>query len=105
MRWILLGWSILAFLTATVLDGVMMRFIIAPWLRMGERVAGRPVKPPRALALMIERRWMRTAYHLVFAAVLLAGWWYLGTPEGAQWAAKTVAANGPLRTSTSPKAP
>ena len=87
LRWILLGWSILGFLTATMLDGVMMRFIIAPWLRSNERLAGRPVTPPRFFALMIERRWMRGVYHLVFAALLLAGWWYLGTPEGAQRAA------------------
>jgi hypothetical protein len=86
LRWILLGWSILAFLTATILDGVMMRFIIAPWLRINERVAGGPVKSPRILALMIERRWMRSAYHLLFSILLLAGWWYLGTPAGAQWA-------------------
>jgi hypothetical protein len=87
LRWILLGWSILGFLTATILDGVMMRFIIAPWLRSNERMAGGSVRLPRFLALLIERRWMRTAYHLVFATVLLAGWWYLGTPDGARWAA------------------
>jgi hypothetical protein len=83
----LLGFSILAFLTATILDGVMMRLFIAPWLRMNERMTGGPVRLPRFLAVMIERRWMRSAYHLVFAAVLLAGWWYLGTPDGAQRAA------------------
>jgi hypothetical protein len=87
IRWILLGFSILAFLTATVLDGVMMRFIIAPWRRSSERLTGGPVKLPTVLALMIERRWMRTIYHVVFAAVLLAGWWYLGTPDGVRWAA------------------
>jgi hypothetical protein len=86
VRWILLGFSIMAFLTATILDGVMMRFIIAPWLRLNERMAGEPVRPPRVLALMIEQRWMRSAYHLVFAGMLLVGWWYLGTPGGLRWA-------------------
>jgi hypothetical protein len=90
LRWILLGFSILAFLTATILDGVMMRFIIAPWLRSNERMTGGPVKLPPFLALLIERRWMRSAYHLVFAVVLLAGWWYLGTADGARWAANTM---------------
>ena len=91
LRWILLGWSILGFLTATILDGVMMRFIVAPWLRANERTAGGPVKLPRAVAVMFERRWMRGVYHLVFAALLLAGWWYLGTAEGAQWAETAMA--------------
>jgi hypothetical protein len=93
LRWIILGFSILAILTATLLDGVTMRFMIAPWLRMSERMAGGAVKTPRIMALMIERRWMRSAYHLVFAAVLLAGWWYLGTPAGAQWAATAMVAH------------
>jgi hypothetical protein len=91
LRWILLGWSILGFLSGTILDSVMMRFIVTPWLRSSERVAGRPLNPPRVLAVMLERRWMRGVYHLVFAALLLAGWWYLGTPEGAQWAETAMA--------------
>jgi hypothetical protein len=40
LRWILLVWSLLGLFTATILDGVMMRFIVAPWLRANERMAG-----------------------------------------------------------------
>ena len=87
LRWMPLAFGILAFLTATILDGVMMRLFIAPWLRMNERMTGGPVKLPRFLAAMLQQRWMRSAYHLAVAAVLLAGWWYLGTPDGAQRAA------------------
>jgi hypothetical protein len=37
---------------------------------------------------MLERAWARRLYHVVFAMLLFAGWWYLGTePGAARWAA------------------
>jgi hypothetical protein len=39
------------------------------------------------MAFMLERAWARRLYHLLFAALLVAGWWYLGTAAGAaRWA-------------------
>jgi hypothetical protein len=86
-RAVLLGMAVLALLTATVLDGVMMRLFVQPFLRFAAERAGQAVQPPRPLAFMIQRAWARRLYHLFFAALLLAGWWYLGTDTGvAHWA-------------------
>jgi hypothetical protein len=86
-RAVLLVMSGLALLTATVLDGIMMRHFVQPILRLGERAKGGTVQPPRAMAFMFERAWARRIYHFVFAALLFAGWWYLGTEPGAvRWA-------------------
>jgi hypothetical protein len=82
-RAFLLVMSVLAFLTATVLDGVTMRHLVTPMLRMLERMSPQPVRYPPAMQFMLERAWARRLYHLLFAAVLFGLWWYLGTPEGA----------------------
>jgi hypothetical protein len=82
-RYFLLGMAALAFLTATVLDGFMMRHVLAPLLRV---VAARSPTPPRyppPMRFMLERAWARRLYHLAFGVLLLFLWWYLGTPSGA----------------------
>ena len=79
--------SVLALLTATVLDGVMMRHVVHPMLGLVQRRGGAPVTLPAFLRFMIEHAWARRAYHLVFAVVLFAVWWYLGSAEGANPAA------------------
>jgi hypothetical protein len=85
-RGILLFMATLALLTA-ILDGLLMRHVVQPMLRVGEQMSGAPIRPPRLMAFMLERAWARRLYHLLFAALLLAGWWYLGTAAGAaRWA-------------------
>jgi hypothetical protein len=86
-RGVLLVMSGLALLTATALDGIMMRHFMLPILRLGERAHGGSIQPPRPIAFMLERAWARRLYHVAFAALLFAGWWYLGTASGAgRWA-------------------
>ena len=86
-RGVLLVMSVIALLTATVLDGIMMRHFVQPVLRLGERANGGIVQLARPLAFMFERAWARRIYHVFFAAALFAGWWYLGTEAGvAHWA-------------------
>jgi hypothetical protein len=86
-RGVLLVMSALALLTATVLDGFMIRRVVQPVLRLGERMTGEPARPPRPMAFMFEHAWARRLYHLVFAVLLFAAWWHLGTPSGeAHWA-------------------
>ena len=87
-RGVLLALAALALLSATVLDGIMMRRVVQPILRLSERANGGRIQPPRAMAFMLERAWARRIYHVLFAALLFAGWWYLGTQPGAEhWAA------------------
>ena len=86
-RGVLLVMSVLALLSATVLDGIMMRHVVQPVLRFGERANGGIVQLPRPMTFMFERAWARRIYHVLFAALLFAGWWYLGTEAGvAHWA-------------------
>ena len=46
-RGVLLVMSALALLTATVLDGFMIRRVVQPVFRLGERMTGEPARPPR----------------------------------------------------------
>jgi hypothetical protein len=83
LRLLLLIFAILTILTATLLDGIMMRYIVRPMLRFAEqRAGGRPVEYPGPMRFLLERTWVRRSYHLLFAIVLLALWWYLGTSAG-----------------------
>jgi hypothetical protein len=91
VRVLLLVMSVLTLLSATVLDGLMMRYVVQPMLQLGERVGGAAVRPPGPMAFMLERPWARRLYNLLFAALLLTAWWYLGTaPGAARWAAMMV---------------
>lgn len=93
-RAILVVMAAIALLSATALDGVMMRLFVQPFLRLGERMNGGAVPLRGPLAFMIDRAWARRLYHAFFAALLLAGWWYLGTSAGAaHWAAITTPAS------------
>jgi hypothetical protein len=83
LRPFLLVMAGLAILTATVLDGVMMRYMMQPMLRKLERMSPGPVVYPPAMQFVLERSWVRRLYHLLFAALLLGVWWYVGTPAGA----------------------
>jgi hypothetical protein len=73
----------LAFLTATVLDGIMMRYVLTPLLRIAAQRNPGPLRYPAGMRVMLEKSWARRLYHLFFAVLLCAVWWYLGTPAGA----------------------
>ena len=69
--------AVLALLTATVLDGVMMRHVVHPMLGFVLRRSGGG-SPAGPLRFMLEHAWARRVYHLVAALVLFGLWWYLG---------------------------
>ena len=69
--------AVLALLTATLLDGIMMRHVVHPMVRFALRRGGGGA-PPGALRFMLEHAWARRVYHLVAAMMLLGFWWYLG---------------------------
>ena len=80
-RWYLFALGVLALLSATVLDGVTMRFLMLPMVRFIERHSGGQAVPP-PIRLMLERPRLRRAYHVAFAMIGLSMWWYLGTRPG-----------------------
>jgi hypothetical protein len=85
IRGFLLVIGVLAVGSATALDGIMMRQVVQPMFRLLERQAGgAPVRYPAPLQFMLEHAWARRTYHLLFAAITLALWWYLGTPAGVE---------------------
>jgi hypothetical protein len=84
LRAYLLGLGLLAALTALVLDGVMLRYVLKPVVRFVEARSPAPVRYPAGIQFMLEHAWARRAYNLVFAAIVLGAWWYLGTPTGAR---------------------
>jgi hypothetical protein len=84
LRAYLLGLGLLAALTALVLDGIMLRYVLQPLVRLIEARSPAPVRYPPGMQFMLEHAWARRAYNLVFAAIVLGSWWYLGTPAGAR---------------------
>jgi hypothetical protein len=73
----------LAFLSATVLDGIMMRYILEPLLRIAAQRSPAALRYPPGMRFMLEKAWARRLYHVLFGGLLLVLWWYLGTPAGA----------------------
>ena len=84
-RSILLVLGIVGLLAATVLFNLLVRRPINAWLRLNERVAGRPNPVPRPVATLINSDPLLRAWQGFCALVLLAVWWYLGTAAGASW--------------------
>ena len=82
VRTFLLIMAVLAFLTATVLDGVTMRYMTQPILRRVEALSGGTGKYPPGIRFLLENAWARRLYHAAFAAIMVGLWWYLGTPAG-----------------------
>ena len=83
LRSFLLGLAVLAVLTGTLLDGVAMKYIMRPIVRRMEEASGGAQHFPPGLSFMMTHAWARRVYHLAFAGIVLAAWWYLGTPAGA----------------------
>ena len=79
-----LGLGLLAIATAVLLDGVTMRYVLQPIMRRLEAQNGGPVTLPRGMRFMLEHAWARRAYHLALGLILVAIWWFLGTPRGAR---------------------
>jgi hypothetical protein len=88
-RYFLLGMAGLAFLTATLLDGIVMRYILEPLLRVAAQRSPAPLAYPPGIRFMLEKAWARRLYHLLFGVLLLVLWWYMGTPAGAALALST----------------
>ena len=91
IRGVVLAMAVLALLTATVLDGVLMQYMLQPMIRYGERIRGSRVTLDPPMAFLIEHRWARSLYHLTFAVLLFGAWWYLGTAAGAAHWARMIA--------------
>lgn len=87
VRWVLLLNGILALLSATVLYNPVRAVLIDPYLRIGARIAGAGPRPE--LPFFFRERAVR-AWWLFMGLLLLAGWWYLGTADGAAWAANAL---------------
>ena len=74
--------AVLALLTATVLDGFTMRYLMQPLLRHIDARSGGRVGYPRAFRFLLEHAWARRLYHGAIGALAFGVWWYLGTPAG-----------------------
>jgi hypothetical protein len=81
-RTFLLVVAILAFLTATVLDGILMRHLMRPFVRRMDELSGGKGQYPPGLQFMLDHAWARRLYNAVFAAIAFVIWWHLGTPAG-----------------------
>ena len=81
-RTILLVIGVFKLLTATVFDGIMVRYVMRSLVqRLDSLSHGRAKYPPGAL-FMLEHGWARRLYNLAIAASVLGAWWFLGTPAG-----------------------
>ena len=81
-RTFVLVMAVLALLTATVLDGVAMRYIMRPIVRRMDDATGGSAAYPPGMRFLLEHAWVRRLYHAVFAALMFVLWWFLGTPTG-----------------------
>ncbi len=79
VRTVFLVFAILALLTATLLDGLTMRYLTRPLLRRIEMQSAGKVRYPAPLLFLLEHAWARRLYHGAMGAVALGIWWYLGT--------------------------
>jgi hypothetical protein len=66
-----------------VLDGIMMRYILEPLLRIAAQRSPAALHYPPGMRFMLEKAWARRSYHVLVGGLLLVLWWYLGSPAGA----------------------
>lgn len=83
VRAILLLFGVFAFLGATVLFDLLVRRPWRAYLRLAERMTGKPVVIPGRLGVFLDSEPLMRAWNGVWAVVFLALWWYLGTAAGA----------------------
>jgi hypothetical protein len=81
-RWLLLAFAGLAILTGVAMHGLVRRLLLQHVIAVSQQWKGVPSRALRIFAVMIDRAWVFRFYHLCFAVVLFAGWWYLGTTDG-----------------------
>jgi hypothetical protein len=82
VRWILLALSGFALLTGFAMHGLVRRLLLQPIVNTTQLSSGISSLPFKAFRLMIARAWVFRIYHLCFAVLLFAGWWYFGTDAG-----------------------
>ena len=78
VRWFFLIGAVMSFLQATILFGVVQRWIMEPWIRLNERLGGQV--PPIFRNRPIQRGWS-VFMSLVFGLL----WWFAGTAAGHAW--------------------
>ncbi len=78
-RWICLVLAVLALLSATVLRDAADNLTVQPWLRLSARLLSSSTEARKPPGLYIGERVFR-AWQLLWAALFLSAWWYLGTP-------------------------
>jgi len=83
LRWVIVASVVLNILQATLLFDLFQRRLFKPWVAMNERAGG------RVPAIMRDER-MHRLWPLLMAVLLIAAWWYLGTPAGVELLRKAV---------------
>lgn len=91
VRWILLVFSGFALLTGFAMHGLVRRLLLQPIVNTTQLSSGISSLFSKAFRLMITRAWVFRIYHLCFAVLLFAAWWYFGTDAGRlRWTQWTV---------------
>jgi len=81
IRWMFLASVVVSILMGTVLFDAYQRWVVRPWLALGERTGNRIhplMRDPR-----VHRAWL-----LVGAFLTLGVWWFLGTSAGVDFLRK-----------------
>ena len=78
VRWVIFAVAILSLLQATILFRPFQRYLFDPWVAFNERAGG------QIPAFYRDERFQR-GWPLLMAALLIALWWFLGTPAGANF--------------------
>ncbi|HSU95675.1 MAG TPA: hypothetical protein VLI40_00505 [Gemmatimonadaceae bacterium] len=81
-RWLLLALSGLALLTGVAMHGLVRRLMLPRIVDASQSQNGIPSHALRLFSVMIGRAWVFRIYHLCFAVLFLAAWWYFGTTAG-----------------------
>lgn len=97
IRWVLLALATLALLSATVLFDLVYNFTVRPWLRLSERLLSHSTETHWLHGLNVGERLFR-AWQLLWAALFLLAWRYLGTSAGARTVTAIVSPAGQMST-------
>ena len=69
-------------LTGVAMHGLVRRLLLPYIMNASQSSNGLSSLSLKLFSIMIGRAWIFRVYHLCFAVMLLAGWWYLGTAAG-----------------------